>query len=54
MRTRWGSCSGRELARLLQSPRIDFTIPSLAPATIGDRHFETPADLEYGVATARI
>jgi hypothetical protein len=46
--------SGLVIARFLQSPRIDFTIPSLAPATIGDRHFETPADLEYDVANARI
>jgi hypothetical protein len=45
--------AGLVIARFLQTQNIDFTIPSLGGG-IADRHFDTPGDLEYDVANARI
>jgi PAP2 superfamily len=45
--------AGLVIARFLQTPKIDFTIPSLGGG-IADRHFDTAAELEYDVANARI
>ena len=44
--------AGLVIARFLQTQQIDFTIPSLTG--LGDRHYATPAELEYDVANARI
>jgi hypothetical protein len=44
--------AGRVIARFLQTQHIDFTIPSLTG--LGDRHYATPAELEYEVTNARI
>ncbi len=45
--------AGIVVARFLQTQNIDFTIPSLGGG-IADRHFDTPGDLEYDVANARV
>jgi len=45
--------AGIVIARFLQSQDIDFTIPSLGGG-IADRHFDTPGELEYDVANARV
>jgi len=44
--------AGRVIARFLGTEQIDFTIPSLTG--LGNRHYATPAELEYDVANARI
>lgn len=46
--------AGLVIARFLHTQMIDFTIPSFPSGAIADRHFETPSDLEYDVANARI
>jgi hypothetical protein len=43
---------GRVIAKFLGTKQIDYTVPSLTG--LGDRHFETPKDLEYEVSNARI
>lgn len=43
---------GRVIAKFLGTKQIDFTVPSLTG--LGDRHFDTPKDLEYEVSNARI
>lgn len=43
---------GRVIADFLGTKKIDFTIPSLTG--LGDRHYDTPSDLEYEVGNARI
>jgi hypothetical protein len=43
---------GRVIARFLGTRQIDFTVPSLTG--LGDRHYETVADLTYDVGNARI
>ena len=45
--------AGLVIARFLHTKKIDFTIPSLGGG-IGDRRFDTPSELEYDVASARI
>jgi hypothetical protein len=45
--------AGIVISRFLHTKKIDFTIPSLGGG-IGDRHFGTPRELEYDVASARI
>ena len=44
--------AGRVMAPFLGTPRIDFTIPSLTG--LGDRHYDTPQELEDDVSNARI
>jgi hypothetical protein len=44
--------TGLVIARFLGTREIDFTIPSLTG--LGDRHYDTVADLEYEVTNARI
>jgi hypothetical protein len=44
--------AGRVIARFLGTQRIDFTVPSLTG--LGDRHYETPQELEADVADARV
>jgi PAP2 superfamily len=44
--------AGRVIARFLGTRRIDFTVPSLTG--LGDRHYQTVADLTYDVGNARI
>jgi hypothetical protein len=47
--------AGLVIARFLHTEEIDFTIPSFPQGVgIGDRHFDTPSELEYDVANARI
>ena len=43
---------GRVIAQFLGTKHIDYTVPSLTG--LGDRHFDTPKDLEYEVSNARI
>ena len=43
---------GRVIAKFLGTKHIDYTVPSLTG--LGDRHFDTPKDLEYEVSNARI
>jgi hypothetical protein len=43
---------GRVIAKFLGTKQIDFTVPSLTG--LGDRHYDTPKDLEYEVGNARI
>jgi vanadium-dependent haloperoxidase-like protein len=43
---------GRVIANFLGTKQIDFTVPSLTG--LGDRHFDSPKDLEFEVTNARI
>jgi hypothetical protein len=44
--------AGLVVARFLGTSRIDFTVPSLTG--LGDRHYDTPAELQADVGDARV